>query len=140
GQATVNSSGTSLANSEGQVQFSMGDINILSTSGNVSGGFQSIVLNSVDPVTGLDPENLVLDELDITVFPNPTADRVYFKRKDLNGLKYSLINTSGAVLESAEMSHEENYVEMLNHSAGVYYLKIIDQTKNKTVTLSIIKK
>ena len=98
---------------------------ILSTTG---GAFTT----NIESETILDAST---SEILYKVSPNP-SDGI-FKIENFNSIAasyYEVVNINGAVIEKREIkSNEEIFIDISSHSAGMYFLMITDEQKNKQV-------
>ena len=72
-----------------------------------------------------------IDDLNVRVFPNPVADRVYVEASDL--IELNLYSLEGKLL----VFTQDNTVDMSTLEPGVYLVQIL--TKNGVVTQKVIK-
>lgn len=92
----------------------------------------------ISVVSGL---NEKLNNINISVFPNPTADFLILKAVKLNNesFAYQIFDISGKLIESRNIVSNETSISMNNFISSTYFLKVT--IKNKIVkTFKIIKK
>ena len=83
--------------------------------------------------------NQVVNENNITVYPNPTNDRLFITTANTTKLaSISIYNLLGKQVQ-ANLNLEQNSIDMSHLSAGVYLLELTTTTGN-TITKKIIKK
>ncbi len=95
GQQTLASSGGNFIGSKAQMSFTVGEV-FYENKGNSKDGLQQgFVVNRV----------AIFSSLHLSVYPNPTADFLYFKVEDQNyeNLHYRIIDFTGVLLASGEI-------------------------------------
>lgn len=63
----------------------------------------------------------------IDIFPNPTSDYIYLKSKKSSTLSVQIYNSLGVSMWNQEVENELQ-IEVAGWSAGVYYIKVQDET------------
>ncbi|MCB0802994.1 MAG: T9SS type A sorting domain-containing protein [Flavobacteriales bacterium] len=90
---------------------------------------------TVGNTTGL---NELHEEIDLTLYPNPTDNVIYLK-SSLNITSWELTNNLGQAVLNGIFANSKNIhsIDVNSVETGVYYLKIV--TENKTIIKKIIK-
>ena len=86
----------------------------------------SITFEVIEGVLGFE------DELEISVYPNPTSDYIFVETNEAFDLK--LIDLNGKI---QRVSIEQNRVDLNSISRGIYMLQV--RAKGQTKTIRIIK-
>jgi hypothetical protein len=75
------------------------------------------------------------DNVTVSVFPNPTTDRVIVSIKGITspGLTATLTTTTGKFLQQCQLLQTTNTLSVAQYPAGMYYLMITDANGNKWV-------
>lgn len=125
--------------SGGSVAFTIGQVEYVtntSSTGTVAEGVQQPYEISV--VTAIDLTNHI--NLQIELFPNPSADYVKLKIEnlDLSGLRYELLNEAAQVIENNKIEDYEKNIAMNNLPPAVYFLKVYSGSKDLKI-FKIIK-
>ena len=70
----------------------------------------------------------------VTVFPNPTTDKVYINHGE-NNVKLTVIvsNTDGKQLQRYSNFPSGNSIDLSGYINNIYFIKIIDRNGNQTV-------
>lgn len=135
GQQTLNTSGTNMSGSSGNVTASLGQIFYETTSssgGNIAAGVQQPY--EITATLGVDITEI---SLNLSIFPNPTTDILNLKMgfKDYNTYRYDLFDSSGKVLASQPILQTQTQITMASYPASMYLLKISKEGK----TIKIFK-
>jgi hypothetical protein len=104
------------------------------------------VTSITEPVTTYTPsntQNLDAQNLDVTVFPNPTADLIAVQLNDLTKLNYgvSLLDIAGKVIHQTTIKQGSTiaYFDTRTLYAGTYFVKISNGVNSITKTVLIAK-
>lgn len=93
-----------------------------------------IIFPPGNTITGLD--NLTdVSEKWISIYPNPAINNLYIKTT-VDNLYIEIYNLMGEIYESNQI---ENKLDLKQLSRGVYFIKAIDQSNNKSQILKFIK-
>ena len=138
-QETVLSSGKDASGAGGVVNYSIGQVAYISSSGargSVSKGVQQPF-----EIYVLGTDNFPNISMSFAVYPNPTTSFVVLKMAAYNQEKwqYELFDISGKKIESKPITTEEMQIQLEKYASGIYILQIIDQSKI-IKTFKIIKK
>ena len=79
--------------------------------------------------------------VDLSVYPNPTASVLYLKFADfkMNKSRYELFDGTGRLLLTSNIKENQTSIEMSRYPAGMYILKISDGS-SAIKTFKILKK
>lgn len=138
GQQTLDASGGNASGSNGNVSFSIGQLTYQSSSDSnfsVTQGVQQPF--EISTTLGANLTNLTLE---IKVYPNPTASKLFLNYGDLRkNSSYQLFDENGRLILERKISESLSEIEMDKYTSGIYILKVFE---NSTVIKSfkIIKK
>ncbi len=130
GQEHILSSGLNINNSNGSVSYSVGLIHYKDASG--IGG--STLVGSQLPFEV--SELLSVQDLAsniVSVHPNPTSGLLYIRLNTVDTYKYQLIDLSGRLLKTGEVSELETTISLTGIDTAIYILNI---EKNNTTVKS----
>lgn len=124
GQETLNTSGTNMSGTAGNITASLGQVFYDTTSssvGNIVAGVQQPY--EITTTLGVDITEI---SLNLTVFPNPTTDILNLKMgfKDYDKYRYDLFDSSGKLLTSKPILQAQTQITMTSYPATIYLLKI----------------
>jgi len=73
-----------------------------------------------------------VDDIDLSVFPNPTADFLMLKQEGIfsKNLSYELCDVQGRLLKSGSLANEETSIKMTDLPASTYFLSVKSDQKN----------
>ncbi|AZA84389.1 hypothetical protein C1637_05975 [Chryseobacterium lactis] len=130
GQETLNTSGTNMSGTTGNVSASIGQIFYETTSssaGNITAGVQQPY--EITPTLGVDITEI---SLNLTIFPNPTTDILNLKIgfKDYNKYRYDIFDNSGKLLISQPILQPQTQIIMTAYPASLYLLKVSKEGKS----------
>ena len=98
---------------------------------------------TVTTYTPSNTQNLDAQNLDVTVFPNPTADLIAVQLNDLTKLNYevSLLDIAGKVIHQTTIKQGSTiaYFNTRTLYAGTYFVKISNGVNSITKTVLIAK-
>ena len=138
-QETIPAAGGVASGSGGTVSYTVGQIAYSSNTtitGTVIEGVQQpyeiLVITGIEEAEGI--------RLEISIYPNPTADRLILKIDNyrLENLAYQLYDNKGNLLFSSKIVENETFIHTGFLIPEIYYMKIIDNTK-ELKTFKIIK-
>ncbi|MDV7698232.1 T9SS type A sorting domain-containing protein [Chryseobacterium soli] len=135
GQESLNTSGTNMSGTAGSVTASLGQIFYATTSSSV-GSIAAGVQQSYDITTTLGVDITEIS-LNLTIFPNPTADILNLKMgfKDYDKYRYDIFDGSGKLLTGQSILQPQTQIIMASYPASMYLLKISKEGK----TIKIFK-
>jgi hypothetical protein len=138
-QNAISSSGGNASGSGGSVSYTVGQIVYTSISGiggSVAHGVQQPYEISV-PTELEEGRDITLI---FSVYPNPTSDFITLKVGDYEkrNLSYWLYGISGNIIETKKVLSFDTQINMGKQVTGIYFLKIIDNSK-EIKTFKIIK-
>jgi ubiquitin len=142
-QESVNTSGGNASGSGGSLSFSVGQAaytSVVGSNGSLDVGIQHLYVISITTGT---PE---AHNIQLTVFPNPTSDRLALRIDNellsagtVQKLSYQLYNLSGKMLLNDLIFSNETSINLNNLQPATYFLRVM-QDKNENKTFKIIKK
>jgi hypothetical protein len=135
GQESLNTSGTNMSGTAGSVTASLGQIFYTTTSssvGSIAAGVQQSY--EITATLGVDITEI---SLNLTIFPNPTADILNLKMgfKDYDKYRYDIFDGSGKLLTGQPILQAQTQIIMASYPASMYLLKISKEGK----TIKIFK-
>ncbi|MCT4583278.1 MAG: T9SS type A sorting domain-containing protein [Flavobacteriales bacterium] len=134
GQEVIASGGTSFSNSDGSVEWTIGEpvIETLESNSNfATQGFHQTQLQ----VTAIDESNTYYD---VAVFPNPTQGNVEIQIKDLTeDLSIKIFDVAGKLImqKPYQMHDQTQTFDLSKIESGSYYLQLTGKEKIKTFTI-----
>ncbi|HRW63285.1 MAG TPA: T9SS type A sorting domain-containing protein [Bacteroidales bacterium] len=140
-QNAIIASGGNASGSGGSIENSIGLIFYTvqqGSNGSVSAGVQQPFEISV--VLTTDETNYADLLSSLTVFPNPTNNNLILRVGNslLDDLNFFLYDMSGKLLKSEKVVGNETYINISNYVNSIYFLKIIENSK-EIKTFKIIK-
>jgi len=116
-----------------------GNPNYIMSSGEVDIDGESRIIDSIIDCgadefnSGLGIINTELQEM--TIYPNPTKNIVFFK--NLSNFSYKVYSINGQLIKTVD---NQKHVDLSNLNKGLYFVKVYDNKKEKTTTIKVIKK
>nr|WP_294789178.1 glycosyl hydrolase family 8 [uncultured Flavobacterium sp.] len=89
------------------------------------------------PTANLSNENFDLEKSTVTLFPNPSTDRITIKAPQQSTI--SIISPSGSVIHQQKTISESTEINLTNQASGVYFVKISNDDF-KSITKKVILK
>ncbi|MFD2942282.1 glycosyl hydrolase family 8 [Flavobacterium notoginsengisoli] len=89
------------------------------------------------PTATLSNENFDIEKSTVTLFPNPSADRITISAPQQSTI--SVISPSGSVIHQQKTISENTEINLTNQASGVYFVKISNDDF-KSVTKKVILK
>ncbi|AWK03645.1 licheninase [Flavobacterium crocinum] len=89
------------------------------------------------PTATLSNENFDIEKSTVTLFPNPSADRITISAPQQSTI--SVISSSGSVIHQQKSISENTEINLTNQASGVYFVKISNDDF-KSVTKKVILK
>ena len=133
-QEVVSSQGETYSNSNGSIDFTVGEV-IINTGSNgtndITQGFHQTNWNF------LGVEDFAPD-FDITIFPNPTSDVLYIKSSFYQDISYSLYDTQGKLVFKNILTETETQIQLNQLAPGAYSLSIHNK-KEQLKNFKLIK-
>ncbi len=80
----------------------------------------------------------IQDELEVQVYPNPTSDRVVVRYQNHSESVLQLINHEGRLLLERNLQRQQT-IELSNHPAGIYMIRIIESGSGKIHNNRVLK-
>lgn len=136
-QKSLNSSGGDAQGSGGTSSYSIGQVVYTTASGNNGSSLQG-VQQPIEIFT-VGKEDILLD-IDLTVFPNPTANKVQLSVESFSSgsLFYILYDVHGKELFNSSISSNTTEISLENFPSSTYLLKVNYEGRN-IQTFRIIK-
>ncbi len=139
---SVNSSGTSMSQSNGSLSFTVGELVVLSltdTDGNtLGGGFTSGATISTSSIKEPD-----LDVIQVKVFPNPTTDliTVAIQESKLSKVEIEITDVNGKVISNEHYSAISTNIGINSASwnSGTYFLALKGEKNSVLGVYKIVK-
>jgi hypothetical protein len=136
-QESINSSGTDIIGTGGNLSYSVGQIfynSHESTSGTVNSGVQQTY-----EITNVGLSSNV-DQTNFSVFPNPVSENLTISSLNFTkSIRYNLYDSQGGLINNGNLFSNETIVNTSNLSSGTYYLNLYNKENNKTQSFKIIK-
>lgn len=80
--------------------------------------------------------NDVSKSLNISVFPNPTINKIFISNKDEMSAKFILINLQGKkLLEGEIIGNTKSLVNLENFTSGTYFINFIQNNKKQSIKI-----
>ena len=137
GQQSVNASGGNVANSNGSVSYSIGQVaygSVSNTNGSVSQGVQQAY-----QISTLNLEENAFN-FSLSAYPNPTADNLTLRVGNYKqeSLMYRVLDTEGKLVSEAKVQVQETVIEMDQLPTATYFVAVHHEGK-KVQSFKIIK-
>jgi hypothetical protein len=132
-QAVVTSGGNALGNN-GNISYSMGQVNY-TTVGSVVLGMQQPF--EIQTLLGIENSNI---NLELNIYPNPTTSLLNLLVKDYNSepIQYQLFDFNGRLLVDDKIIAASTIIQMEQYPNAVYLLKVLESNK-EVKTFKIMK-
>lgn len=137
-QNSVNASGGDATGSGGTVAYSIGQTFYTTNSG-TTGAVEQGVQHAYEIYSlGIKDSKM---NISLTVFPNPTTDKLTLKIEDYKDekLSYQLYDMQGKLLKDDKINAEQTQIEMKNFAKATYFINVVNQNEEKVETFKIIK-
>lgn len=137
GQAGIVTTGSNVTGASGSVSYSVGQVFYLtheSTTGTVHEGLQQAYEIFTVDIPG------IVNEFDITVFPNPALDHLVIRAVETEGknFRYQIYNTSGQLVFANDLNGTETNIQVEMLQPSTYFIHIL--SGNETIkTFKLIK-
>lgn len=130
-QQSVLSAGTDASGVGGSISFSVGQIDYLSIDAANGSVYQGVQQPYELFVSGV----IEMNDLDITIFPNPTTGKFFVSIEQLQGSKsFKVFDLSGQLIRGGTINAPLQSVDISSFSAGIYFIQILSSdTVVKTV-------
>lgn len=79
-----------------------------------------------------------LEFFDLKIYPNPFWDKIYFENSRIGNYDFAVLNSLGQVVRQIQIESSNQSIDLAELKAGIYFLRISDQGKTKT--MKIVKK
>lgn len=136
GQSATSSGGGKMENSDVKVTVTLGEptSGVIGDSTQTEVGFQQVY----------EAKDLKVEEtkssLNLTLYPNPTANKVTISNTTNLKLSYSLYNLQGKLIFSNTSSASSIQLDLSTQAKGIYVVKFVDTKNLQAKTFKITKK
>jgi hypothetical protein len=139
-QETIPTTGGNVTGSGGSVSYTVGQIlysTLSGTNGTVTQGVQQpyeiLVVTAIENVSAIN--------LECIVYPNPTRGvvKLVFGSFDNEEIRFRLYDINGVLLQDKKVESRETEISMENLSSSIYFLKVINNSKEVKI-FKIIKR
>lgn len=130
-QQSVLSAGIDASGVGGSISFSVGQIDYLSIDAANDSVYQGVQQPYELFVSGV----IEMNDLDITIFPNPTTGKFFVSIEQLQGINsFKVLDLSGQLIRGGTINAPLQSVDISSFSAGIYFIQILSSdTVVKTV-------
>lgn len=136
GQESPTSAGGEASGPSGVISYSIGqpmNSSISGDGGTVTYGVQQAY--EISTTLGIDDETI---NLELSVYPNPTANYLTLKVDETDELIYQLYNLQGKVIKNEIVNNNSTNIDLQGQPSATYFLAVL---KNKQIvkTFKIVK-
>ncbi len=107
----------------------------------VNGNYKTAIgfLNDVvcGIITGID--ETVLNNEDISIFPNPTSNELFIEMQNIKDVSISIFNSFGQSVFTSRVQSENGSIDISRLRTGIYFVEIKDLKGNVLLSEKIIK-
>jgi len=135
-QVAEAASGGEATGSNGSVSYSVGQIFYTAATGadgSISSGVQQAY--EISSTLGIGYETI---SLDLSVYPNPTADILTLKVEETSQLTYRLYNVQGILIDENKVNGYTTAIDLEAQPSATYFLTVL-KNNEKVKTFKIIK-
>ncbi len=135
GQELISSSGSTVGNSNVQLSFSLGELNIATNSNSgmsLTQGFHQSKLSLIPLAT--------VEEWGTEIFPNPARNNIQIRLNDPTGLLLSIHDLNGRIVRRAELKEKTTSINLMGLGDGAYQILITDPKNQKSENYLIVKR
>jgi hypothetical protein len=125
-QEVISSQGESYTNSNGSIDFTIGEV-IINTETNGTNGITQGFHQTNWVFVGLDD---YVSAFDVSVFPNPSEDVLHINTSSFENVSYTLFDAAGKMILQDKLSEEQTQIHVSHLSPGNYTLTIQSTTQN----------
>ncbi len=136
-QSGAIASGGVASGTTGNVSFSVGQTNCITTNGTggtISQGLQQPY--EIFITTGVDKQNI---NLTYSAYPNPTSDFILLNISNSKNMHFSLIDVQGKLLLNEKINSDETKINFAEINTGTYFIKVSSDNDTILKTFKIIK-
>lgn len=129
-------SGGDASGLNGSVSYSVGQVFYISAAGSdgsISEGVQQTY--EISSTVGFENETI---SLELSVYPNPTADNLNLKVEKTDQLTYQLYNVQGTMIKNDRVSSHTTEIDLASQPSATYFLTVF-KNNEKVKTFKIIK-
>lgn len=89
--------------------------------------------------TGID--DVIANENDFAIYPNPTKDKIFvaFKQPDMEAYYIRITNVLGRTIYMLPRPQLQNGIDVSHFASGVYIMQLIDEKTKKTIKKKFVK-
>lgn len=80
-----------------------------------------------------------LEDIAISVFPNPTTDIINIELSEERSLDYQLFDLNGVLMQEDKISMIQTTISLINYAPSIYILKLVEKNFGSR-TFQIVKK
>jgi hypothetical protein len=138
-QESTNASGGDATGSGGTVAYSLGQV-VYTTNTDASGTVSQGVQQAYEIFTiGLKETDL---NISLSVFPNPTTDKITLKISDYNSdkLSYLLFDMQGKLVNKGQVTGQQTQISTSSLLPNTYFINVLNQENKQVKSFKIIKK
>jgi hypothetical protein len=135
-QNSVNTTGSEVKGTGGTVNYTVGQVaytTIIGSNGSIAQGVQQSYEFSI--TVGLEETSI---NLELSVYPNPTANYLTLKVEETENLSYQLFDMQGKLIENKTVMDNSTILSMETLPTSSYFLKV-SKNNNIIKTFKIIK-
>ena len=128
-QEAILTCGGNASGSSGNTSYSVGQVVYATNTGSTGTVAQGVQQPfEIQIILGIDNPNI---NLQLAVFPNPTADLLYLLVKEYNfeTLRYQLFDIKGRLLVKSQITAASTTIQMAQYPPAVYLLKVFENNK-----------
>lgn len=133
-QQAITSTGGSKSNSNGTIEFSVGEVAISSYSNPYGSIHEGVIQNHL-----LVTDKIIqIADLHISVYPNPVVSFLKIKLPDSQKYVFQLYSSSGELIQK-NVCNQNQEIDFQNLSQGLYNLQILNTDTRQYNSYSIVK-
>ena len=129
----INSAGSSAKLSEGQVNWSIGNIQFPSSGKITNNSIASYITINEGLITAIEKDW----NIDINCFPNPTIGKITFTNIQ-EELQLDITSIKGEKILTRKINANQNEIDLSNYPAGIYIFSLLNGNQSKS--FKILKK
>ena len=133
-QVVVSTQGDSYTNSNGKLDFTIGEV-VIESASNSTGKLTQGFHQSKWTVTAIEENTL---NFEANVFPNPMASVLNILTSDFKNVSYAMYDVQGKLIASNELNSEQTALPVSELAQGMYSL-ILTNGAQKLKTFKLIK-
>lgn len=112
---------------DGTASYSVGQV-VYTTPSDYRNSNEQGVQQAYEVSEIMEKDSLLQNNLELTVYPNPTTDKLTLEIPNFNeeNISYELITLTGQLLETHEINESTTALVLKNYAQGTYLLKIVN--------------